>query len=166
NTINFNDIGTTEKGEVTVEVANGVVKSLPNENAYVTVINRHGKHEKPFVGVVKNTGLKDGAYATTVAHDSHNLVVVGTGAADMMVAVERIKTGKCGLCLVKKDEVLFSVYLPIAGLMTSKHINILAKGREFFNKQAENLGISVGKRSPAMAFSSIALTVIPEIRIS
>src|SRR5699024_860065 len=126
NTINFNDIGTTEKGEVTVEVANGVVKSLPNEYAYVTVINRHGKHEKPFVGVVKNTGLKDGAYATTVAHDSHNLVVVGTGAADMLVAVERIKTGKGGLCLVKKEEVIASVYLPIAGLMTSKPINILA----------------------------------------
>src|SRR5699024_9330481 len=58
NTINFNDIGTTEKGEVTVEVENGEVKDLPNEYAYVTVINRHGRHEKPFVGVVKNTGLR------------------------------------------------------------------------------------------------------------
>src|SRR5699024_9761914 len=100
-----------------------------------------GKHGKPFVGVVKNTGLKDGAYATTVAHDSHNLVVVGTGAADMLVAVERIKTGRGGLCLVTKEEVIESVYLPIAGLMTSNPITILAKDLEFFNKQAENLGI-------------------------
>ena len=166
NTINFNDIGTTEKGEVTVEVENGEVKDLPNEYAYVTVINRHGRHEKPFVGVVKNTGLKDGAYATTVAHDSHNLVVVGKQSSDMLVATERIKNGKGGLCLVKKGEVIASVDLPIAGLMAPKPIHILAKELEVFNKQAENLGVSVGKRSPAMAFSSIALTVIPEIRIS
>src|SRR5699024_10888139 len=131
-----------------------------------TVINRHGRHEKPFVGVVKNTGLKDGAYATTVAHDSHNLVVVGKQSSDMLVATERIKNGKGGLCLVKKGEVIASVDLPIAGLMAPKPIHILAKELEVFNKQAENLGDSVGKRSPAMAFSSIALTVIPEIRIS
>src|SRR5699024_12765885 len=86
--------------------------------------------------------------------------------AEKLEYVKRIKTGKCGLCLIKKEEVIASVYLSIAGLMTSKTINNLAKELEFFNKQAENLGISVGKRSPAMAFSSIALTVIPEIRIS
>lgn len=165
-TIDFNDIGTTEKGEVSAEVQSGVVKNLPIDCAYVTVINRHGRHEKPFVGVVRNIGLKDGAYATTVAHDSHNLVVVGKKRSDMLAAVEKISNSGGGLCLVQEGKVIASVELPIAGLMTPTPIDQLAKEVEVFNERAKELGIQVGKRSPAMAFSSIALTVIPEIRIS
>lgn len=165
-TIDFNDIGTTEKGEVSAEVQSGVVKNLPIDCAYVTVINRHGRHEKPFVGVVRNIGLKDGAYATTVAHDSHNLVVVGKKRSDMLAAVEKISNSGGGLCLVQEGKVIASVELPIAGLMTPTPIDQLAKEVEVFNERAKELGVQVGKRSPAMAFSSIALTVIPEIRIS
>src|SRR5690606_5160339 len=63
--------GTTAKGKVDVEVKNGVISKLPDNLAFVTVIGRHGQNKKPFVGVIENSGLREGAYATTVAHDSH-----------------------------------------------------------------------------------------------
>lgn len=127
---------------------------------------RHGRHEKPFVGVVKNTGLKDGAYATTVAHDSHNLVVVGRNSVDMLVAAETLEKIGGGLCVVRQEEVKACVELPIAGLISPEPVESLAEKVETFSQQALELGVSVGKRSPAMAFSSIALTVAPDIRIS
>ncbi|HLR59896.1 MAG TPA: adenine deaminase [Pseudogracilibacillus sp.] len=165
-TIEFTDIGTTVQGEVLLDIENGVVANLPEDFAYVTVINRHGRYQKPFIGVVKNAGIKDGAYATTMAHDSHNLVVVGKKPADMLIAANKLKACGGGLCLAQHGEVLAYVELPIAGLMSPEPISSLAKKVEAFNKCAIELGVSVGKRSPAMAFSSIALTVIPDIRMS
>lgn len=165
-TIEFTDIGTTVQGEVIVDIKDGVVVNLPEDFAYVTVINRHGRHQKLFIGIVKNAGIKDGAYATTMAHDSHNLVIVGKNTTDMLVAAEKLKSCGGGLCLTQHEKVLAHVELPIAGLMSPEPIPLLAKKVEEFNKRAVELGVSVGKRSPAMAFSSIALTVIPDIRIS
>lgn len=165
-TIEYTDIGQTVKGEVTVDIKNGVVADLPEDYVFVSVINRHGRNTQPVVGVAKNTGLKDGAYATTVAHDSHNMVVVGNNARDMLAAVNELKSCGGGLCIVQQEEVLARVALPIAGLMSPEPVASLAEEIELFNKRAVELGVSVGKRSPAMAFSSIALTVSPEIRIS
>jgi len=165
-TIEFTEIGTTVQGKLTVDITDGIVADLPENYAYITVINRHGRYEKPFVGVVKNSGLKDGAYATTLAHDSHNLVIAGKDSADMLFAAEALKNCGGGMCLVQQKSVQALVELPIAGLMTPEPVESLAKKVEVFNEEAIKLGVSVGKRSPAMAFSSIALTVIPDIRIS
>lgn len=165
-TIEFNDIGTTVQGEVTVDIDNGIIVNLPESYAFVTVINRHGKRTKPFVGIVKNTGLKEGAYATTLAHDSHNLVIVGKNTKDMLAAARQLESCGGGLCLVKNEDIKALIELPIAGLLSTKSVKELAKDVEFFNQTAVEMGVSVGKRSPAMAFSSIALTVIPDIRMS
>lgn len=165
-TIDYTEIGTTKIGEATVTIENNVVTQLPEDCSFVTVINRHGLYTKPFVAIVKNTGMKGGAYATTVAHDSHNLVVVGKNTKDMLVAAEELQASGGGLCLAQDAEVLSKVPLPIAGLMSTDSIEDLARKVDAFNQAARKLGVSVGKRSEAMAFSSIALTVIPEIRIS
>lgn len=165
-TIEFNEIGTTVQGEVTLDIKDHVVTNLPEDYAFVTVINRHGKEQKPFVGVVKNVGLTEGAYATTLAHDSHNLVVVGKNPQDMLAAARQLQASGGGLCLINNGEVQAMVHLPIAGLMSPKPVKALAKEVSQFNQKAIEMGVSVGKRSPSMAFSSIALTVIPEIRMS
>ncbi|WP_066190565.1 adenine deaminase [Gracilibacillus timonensis] len=165
-TMEFLKNGTTAKGVLTVEVEDGQIASLPDDYAFTSVIGRHGQGRQPFVGVLKNSGLHQGAYATTVAHDSHNLVVTGTNATDMLLAVEQIKQAGGGLCLVENGEVRELLELPLAGLMSPEPIESMAKKVEQFSTTARSMGVQVGRRSPAMAFSSLTLTVIPEIRIS
>lgn len=158
--------GTTAKGELELTVQDGVIASLPADYVFVTVIGRHGQNSKPFVGVLKNSGLRNGAYATTVAHDSHNLVVAGTNAADMLAAVKQVQAIGGGLCLVENGEVRAQIELPLAGLMSPEPIESLAVKVDQFCEVAKEMGVQVGRRSPAMAFSSLTLTVIPEIRLS
>ncbi|WP_161493882.1 adenine deaminase [Virgibacillus necropolis] len=165
-TIEVTNAGTTIQSTVEVEVENGEVKALPPDHIFVSVTGRHGQGRKPFVGVLKGAGLSRGAYGTTVAHDSHNLVVAGTNAADMLLAARNLADWGGGLCLTRNREVLAKVELPIAGLMAPEPIEELGPKVEAFNKIATDMGISVGRRSPAMALSSLTLTVIPSIRIS
>ncbi|GGP10335.1 adenine deaminase [Oceanobacillus neutriphilus] len=166
NTMEMQLNGTTAKGTVNVNVADGMIQELPDNYAFVSVIGRHGQNKKPFVGVIKNSGLRHGAYATTIAHDSHNLVVAGTNAKDMLIAVKQLEQSGGGLCLVKDTEVQAQLDLPLAGLMSPEPVEEIAVKVEHFNETAKSMGVKVGRRSPAMAFSSLTLTVIPEIRIS
>lgn len=159
-------IGTTQKELVELEAVNGIVSSLPEDCVYVSVTGRHGQGRKPFVGILKNAGLKEGAYATTVAHDSHNLVVAGKNAADMLLAAKQLEASGGGLCLVSNQEVRAQVDLPIAGLMAAEPVEDLAPKIDFFNQAAISMGVKVGKRSPSMAMSSLTLSVIPEVRIT
>lgn len=165
-TVEFNDIGTTVHSESPVMVKNDVIEELPEQLAFATVINRHGRYTKPVIGVVKNTGIQNGAYATTLAHDSHNLVIVGTNASDMLEAAKQVEQHGGGLYLVRDGALQASIKLPVAGLLSTKPVRELAKDVENFNEVAVKMGVKVGKRSPAMAFSSLALTVIPEVRLS
>ncbi|MBM7716176.1 adenine deaminase [Siminovitchia sp. FSL H7-0308] len=158
--------GTTVQGTVEAEVHEGKVRTLPPDHIFVSVTGRHGQGKKPFVGVLKGAGLKDGAYATTVAHDSHNLVVVGTNAADMLLAARSLEACGGGLCLVRGKEVIAKVELPVAGLMAPEPVEQLAPKVGYFSKKALEMGIAVGRRAPAMALSSLALTVTPHIRIT
>lgn len=165
-TIEVTDTGVTLQDTVEVEVVNGKVKELPEDYVFISVTGRHGQGKKPFVGVMKNTGLKEGAYATTMAHDSHNLVVAGTNAKDMLLAAKELEACGGGLCLVKRREIVAKVELPVAGLMAQEPIEELAPKVDHFAEQALKMGVKVGRRSPVMAFSSVALTVTPNIRIS
>ncbi|TCP29957.1 adenine deaminase [Scopulibacillus darangshiensis] len=165
-TIEVTDSGVTIQDTVEAEVTNGRVTSLPADHVFVSVTGRHGQNKKPFVGVLKNSGLVKGAYGTTIAHDSHNLVVVGTNASDMLLAAKKLQVCGGGLCLTRDGKVLDNVALPIAGLMASEPIEILGPKVEAFSRTALEMGVAVGRRSPAMALSSLALTVTPEIRIT
>jgi adenine deaminase len=166
NTMEMTPIGTTKQGTLEAVVINGEISTLPPDYIYVAVVGRHGQNRKPFVGVLKNSGLQSGAYATTVSHDSHNLVVAGTNAHDMLQAAERLQEVGGGLCLVENGNVVAQVDLPIAGLMAPETIEELSPKVEKFNEKARSMGVKVGRRSPSMALSSLTLTVIPEIRIS
>ncbi|MEF3328732.1 adenine deaminase [Oceanobacillus oncorhynchi] len=166
NTMEMLPIGTTQKRTVELEAVNGVISSLPEDCLYVSVTGRHGQGRKPFVGIFKNAGLKEGAYATTIAHDSHNLVVVGKNTKDMLLAAKQLEASGGGLCLVSNQEVKAQVNLPIAGLMAAEPVEELAPKIDSFNQTADSMGVKVGRRSPSMALSSLTLTVIPEVRIT
>ncbi|MDW0108796.1 adenine deaminase [Sporosarcina aquimarina] len=165
-TMEMTKIGTTARGTIELDVTEGVITKLPEGYLFASVTGRHGQNTKPFVGILKNAGLREGAYATTVAHDSHNLVSVGTNAADMFAASQVLAASGGGLCLVKDGVEQASVNLPIAGLMAAEPIEQLGPKVEQFNEVARSMGVQVGRRSPSMALSSLTLTVIPEIRIT
>lgn len=165
-TMEFTDLGTTIQDKADFEVTNGMIQSLPEDYAFVSVVARHGQLTKPFVAVIKNTGLKTGAYATTLAHDSHNVVLIGTNAADMLTAVHELERSGGGLTLVKDGKVITTVALPVGGLLSTDPVEKLAPQIETFNQKALEMGVKVGRRAPSMALSSLALTVIPDIRIS
>lgn len=165
-TIEVTRIGTTKKYILNLQPGSSYIEHLPEGYAYVSVTGRHNQNEKPFVGVIKNSGLLDGAYGTTLSHDSHNLIIIGTNAEDMFKAAKYIEETGGGLCLIQNQEVQEAINLPIAGLMSELPVEKLAKVIERFNEKAVKMGIKVGRRSPSMAISSLGLTVIPEIRIS
>lgn len=166
NTIEVTDTGTTKQSILNMSAKSGYIDELPAGYAFVSVTGRHGQNEKPFVGVIRNTGLENGAYGTTLSHDSHNMIIIGTDAADMYSAAEHIRQTGGGLCLFQNRKLLAAVDLPVAGLMSDLPIEKLAPIIEDFNSTALEMGIKVGRRSPSMAISSLALTVIPEIRIT
>ncbi|MFD1066038.1 adenine deaminase [Oceanobacillus locisalsi] len=166
NTMEMLPIGTTQKSTTDLDVVNGVISSLPDDYLYVSVTGRHGQGRKPFVGILKNAGLQEGAYATTIAHDSHNLVIVGKNTKDMLLAAKQLEASGGGLCLVSNQEVKAQVDLPIAGLMAAEPVEELAPKIDAFNQAASSMGVKVGRRSPSMALSSLTLSVIPEVRIT
>ncbi len=166
NTIEMTPIGTTVKGVLEISAKNGIIDKLPEGYVFASVVGRHGQGLKPFVGVLKNAGLKTGAYATTLSHDSHNLVVVGTNAEDMYHAAKYLESSGGGLVLFDDGDVKAAIDLPVAGLMSDLPVETLAPAIINFNNIAIDMGVKVGRRAPSMAMSSLALTVIPEIRIS
>src|SRR5699024_8277951 len=125
-TIEVMRTGLTELDTVEVDVVDGKVREVPEGYIFVSVTGRHGQNRKPFVAVMKNAGLTGGAYATTMAHDSHNLVIAGENAADMLTAANELKAGGGGLYLVKAGKVVAKVELPLAGLMAAEPIEELA----------------------------------------
>lgn len=158
--------GVTEEDILEVDVIDGKVSELPDGYVFLSVTGRHGQNTKPFVGVLKGSGIKQGAYATTMAHDSHNLVIAGKSPKDMYVAAEELKAVGGGLCLVENGAVVSKVELPVAGLMSEEPIEVIAKKISDFSDQVRERGIQVGSRAPSMALTSVILTVTPHIRIS
>lgn len=166
NTMEMTRIGTTEKGVLSLDAKGETIDKLPEGYVFASVTGRHGQGDKPFVGILKNAGLKTGAYATTLSHDSHNLIVVGTNADDMYQAAKYLEEKGGGLALFDGGMLKAAVDLPVAGLMADKTVEEMAPLIIRFNTAAEEMGVKVGRRAPSMAMSSLALTVIPEIRLS
>ncbi|WP_221029019.1 adenine deaminase [Actomonas aquatica] len=129
---------------------------------FVTVVERHGKSGEVAHGLLRNFGLKEGAVASSVGHDAHNIILAGTNEADMAVALETIKASKGGVCIVKQGKVVAEVPLPIAGLLSDKRAKVVAKESTKLKKAWAAAGCTL----PYMGFNLIPLSVIPEIRIT
>ncbi|EPR65835.1 adenine deaminase [Cyclobacterium qasimii] len=142
-------------GKVSTDIENDILK--------IAVINRYQPNVKPAVALVKNFGLKHGAIGSSVAHDSHNVIIVGTNDALMAKAANLIIESSGGLSAVsnEKDSLL---KLPVGGLMSDADGFSVARDYIEVDKVAKGLGCSL--QSPYMTLSFMALLVIPQIKLS
>lgn len=130
---------------------------------FVTVVERHGKSAGNVAhGLLKDFGLKQGAVASSVGHDSHNIIIAGTNEDDMQVALAAIKDHQGGVCVVADGKVKVMVPLPIAGLLSDKRVTEVAAEVQKLKVAWQEAGCTI----PYMGFNLIPLSVIPEIRIT
>jgi adenine deaminase len=132
-----------------------------NELVYLTVLERHGKNGGIGYGLLAGFGLSDGAVASSVGHDAHNLIVAGTNENDMQVALQALVQSQGGVCIVQKGEVVSLVELPIAGLIAKDRAPVVAKKVAAFKQK----WAGVGCRLPYMGFNLRPLSVIPAFRL-
>lgn len=135
------------------------------EIAKIAVIERHNATGSHAVGLIRGYGLKRGAVATTVGHDSHNIIVVGNTDEDMFAAVDELKRIGGGYAIIRDGEVLDSLPLKIAGLMSTDGPDELIEHLDEMKKNAFKLGVN-RDIDPFITLSFMALPVIPSIRIT
>ena len=155
----------TEELLVEPEVSSGeVVADVGRDILKLAVVERHRGTGNVGLGLVRGFGLKKGALASTVAHDSHNVVVVGTDDGDMHRAVEALADLGGGQVVVAGGKVLAALPLPIAGLMSDLPLEeVVRRGRELV-RAARELGCSLP--DPFMSLSFLALPVIPKLKLT
>jgi len=144
------------------ENSNHINSNTVEDILKIVVINRYSK-SKPSIAFINGFGLKEGAIASTVAHDSHNIIAVGTNDNDIAAAINLIITHKGGISVCNNNE-KHILPLPVAGLMTDDDAYITAEKYEMIDKKAKDLGSKLN--SPFMTLSFMALLVIPKLKIS
>ncbi|NWF94444.1 MAG: adenine deaminase [Syntrophaceae bacterium] len=130
----------------------------------IVVVERHRATGNIGIGLVQGFGLKKGAIGSTVAHDSHNLVIVGTNDPDILKTVEVIRAMGGGLAVVSDRRVLASLPLPVAGLMAQWSVLKVKDRLDRLLRSAKGLGCKL--QDPFMALSFLSLPVIPELKIT
>ena len=144
---------------------NGEIHASRDEDlAKVAVIERHKATGTMALGFVKGFGLQSGAVASTVAHDSHNLLVVGMDDRDMVVAANTLAEAGGGMVVVKDGKVLAILPLPIAGLMSDEPVEEVQSNVDRLAQAWKPLGCRLA--SPFMTMALLSLPVIPELRIT
>lgn len=134
--------------------------------AKIAVVERHHNTGNVFVGLLKDYGIKHGAIGTSIAHDSHNLIVTGTNDEDMALAVEELKKQDGGVVLVNNGEVICSFVLPVGGLMSNLSGEEVVEQQSKVDKAArEVLGIAEDV-DPIMTLGFMSLAVIPSLKIT
>jgi len=155
----------TRKRMEKVRVSGGVVLPEPERDILkLVVVERHRATGNIGLGLVTGFGLKRGALASSIAHDSHNIVAVGTGDADIFAAVKELARLNGGLVATAGGEVLASLALPIAGLLSDEPLEVVVAGLAELERVARDLGATLP--SPFAALSFLALPVIPELRLT
>ncbi|OGW45493.1 MAG: adenine deaminase [Nitrospirae bacterium RBG_13_41_22] len=139
-----------------------VLSDLERDILKIAIINRY-KKSKIAMGFVKNFGLKEGAIASSIAHDSHNIVVVGTTERDMYRAVNLIIEQKGGISAVSRDKGMV-LPLPVAGIMSNRNYSEVAEKYSAINEMAKYFGSTL--HAPFMTLSFMTLLVIPKIKLS
>lgn len=140
-----------------VDISRDIVK--------LAVCERHSNTGHIGLGFIGGIGLKEGAIASSVAHDSHNLIIIGTNEADMAAAGNRITAIGGGCVVVKDGKVVAEMPLPIAGLMTDKSAEIAAMENETVREAVHSLGVPL-TCEPFMTMAFVSLPVIPHIKMT
>lgn len=144
------------EGMVTPDIGRDLLKMV--------VIERHHATGNVGMGLVRGFGLKQGAIASSVAHDSHNLIVIGTNDHDIFTAAVQLVKMQGGLCAVRNGEVLESLPLPIGGLMSDKPLAEVCSCLEKLKNAAHSLGCTM--EDPYMQMAFLSLPVIPDLKLT
>ena len=143
-----------EKGSLSSNINHDILK--------ISVVNRY-QDKSPSVGFIKNFKLKKGAIASSVGHDSHNIIAVGTTDEEICNAVNLIIKNKGGICAVNGDKKKL-LPLPVAGIISNKDAWETGKLYQEIDQMAKELGSTL--KSPFMTLSFMALLVIPDLKLS
>lgn len=157
-------VGSFER-HVTLQAKDGYLESDPSQDVLKTVVfERHHNTGKKGFGFVKGFGINCGAMASTVAHDAHNLLVIGTNDEDMALAANTLIACGGGMVAVQNGEVLGVVPLPIAGLMNDKPLEEMSEMVEKLEGAWAKIGCTMP--SPFMTMALIPLACLPELRLT
>ena len=129
---------------------------------FVTVVERHGKSGNVAHGLLRDFGLREGAVASSVGHDAHNIILAGHNERDMQTALAEVRRMRGGVCVVRSGRVVAKVALPVAGLISDKRATAVAAETTRLKRAWKAAGCTL----PYMGFNLIPLAVIPEIRIT
>ncbi len=155
----------TGYGSQKLRVEKGVVQLDPGKDvAKVAVVERHKRTGNISRGFVRGFGIREGAIASSVAHDAHNLIVVGLSDVDMATAVNSLADMGGGLIAVRDSKVLAKLGLPIAGLMSERTAEEVSAKLEVLHDRAKKLRVKV--KPPFMQLSFLSLPVIPKLKIT
>ncbi len=155
----------TRKRVVTVKITDGVIiPDISRDILKLVVVERHRATGNIGLGLVMGFGLKKGALASSIAHDSHNIVAVGTSDEDIFTAVKEIERLQGGLVVAAEGKILASLALPIAGLLSNESLEVVVAKLEKLEQLAKDLATTLP--SPLATLSFSALPVIPELRLT
>ncbi len=147
--------------EATIENGN-IISNIENDVLKMAVVNRY-RNQFPAIAFIKNFGLKAGAIASSVGHDSHNIIAVGVSDEAISKAVNLIIENKGGICAVSENDQKV-LPLPVAGIMSDYDGETVAKAYTELDKMAKQLGSAL--HAPYMTLSFMALLVIPSLKLS
>jgi adenine deaminase len=149
--------------EETVPVQSGYLD--PAGYSLIAVFNRYNKKPAPpVIGLIKGYSLKEGAVASTLAHDSHNLIVLGTNSEDMAAAASKVVQTKGGMAAANGGKILASLAFPVGGIMTDRPLSEIAAGAAEFRKAIGSLGLDPA--SPILPFAVFSLPAGPGAKIT
>ncbi|MGL6184034.1 MAG: adenine deaminase [Clostridium chrysemydis] len=141
------------------------IPSVLKDQLKMAVIERHHKTGNIGLGIVKGFKFSEGAIATSVAHDSHNIVTVGTNDKDMILASLELEKMNGGIAIVKRGKVISKLPLPIGGLLSNKEYKEVLKELDTLNEALKEIGFKE-EFDPFLTLSFLTLPVIPEIKLT
>jgi len=156
------ELVTNELIEDSLIIDGNLVSNIKTDNLKMTVVNRY-EEQKPAIAFIKNFGLKEGAIASSVGHDSHNIIAVGVSDEAICKAVNLLVENKGGICAVSTSEEKV-VSLPVAGIMSGKDGITIGKQYAELDQMAKQMGATL--HAPYMTLSFMALLVIPSLKLS
>ena len=157
-------IDTHRSIETLTPVAGRLVSDPERDILKIAVVERHAASGQTGLAFVKGFGLRQGAIASSVGHDSHNLVVVGTRDEDIFAAAVHLVKIRGGFCVVRDGEAIADVPLPIAGLMSDTDAPSLSAQLQRLHEAAHSIGSTL--RRPFMALSFLTLSVIGSLKLT
>ncbi len=155
----------TEEEQVTLACKSGILENdIDKDILKISIINRHSGNGNNTIGFIKGFGIKSGAMASTIGHDSHNLGIIGTNDEDMAFAVEQLKEMQGGIVVVENKKILAKLELRIAGLMSTEQPESVVSDKIKIYDAYKKLGGTL--KDPVISMGFLQLPVIPNLKIT